>query len=144
MDQNFNDDLREPERDWRERGVIAEEMWLVNPITGERFPVARIHVTTADPRTGSVVCHDREFPVQCQCGGDVITQPELLAFCGECWGAVCTRHSVVDTMCGRIICNQCSRMIEVNGLTLRLCRRCYDSIRMGWLRRLFRRLMGRE
>lgn len=127
-----------------ERGVIAEEMWLVNPITGERFPVVRLHVTTADPRTGSVVCHDREFPVQCQCGGDVITQPELLAFCGECSGAVCTRHSVVDTMCGRIICNQCSRMIEVNGLTLRLCRRCYDSIRMGWLRRLFRRLMGRE
>jgi hypothetical protein len=140
----LDDDLLEPAQGWRERGLIVEESVLSNTVTGERFSIAREHLTLVDPITGSLGCRDREFLVQCSCGGDVITQPELLAFCGECSGAVCTRHSVVDTMCGRIICNQCSRMIEVNGLTLRLCRRCYDSIRMGWLRRLFRRLMGRE
>ena len=144
---NENSPLEEfmasPPQSWIERGVVIEESWLVNPVTGERVPVRRAHAVMADPRTGSVAVRDVEFPVQCIVG-DVITNAEALAFCSECGWASCPRHSVCDPFCGRTLCIQCSRLIEVGGLTLRICGACYKEIRAGWFKRMFRRLMGRD
>lgn len=143
MNSNLENDAPAPAQRWLERGLVVEESWLINPVTGRSFRVVRAHMTMMDPRTGGVVSRDLDFPVQCRFG-DIITQPEGLAFCAECGSAVCCRHSVGDPICGFVFCLACSRMIEMNGLTLRICRHCCSAIRAGWLTRAFRRLMGRD
>jgi len=124
------------------RGLILEDTPLANPVTGQRIPLQRQHLTFMDPHSGGVFILRRAPVIQC-CMGDVIRDGHSLAFCRACGQPVCARHSIQDPFCGYIFCLSHSRLIEVNGILLRVCTDCYRRIREGWLRRAVRLLVGK-
>ena len=125
-------------------GISNDEVYLVNPITGEPIPIIHQRVTMVDPRTGNVVVVSRRSAIQCSYG-DLIPEGESLAFCHFDGGApVCRLHSVVDPFCGGIYCLIHSRIVEVDGIIFRVCFDCYRRLREGLLKRTVRKIFGRE
>jgi len=124
------------------RGFTVDESRLRNPVTGEIVPMHNQNIVLVNPHTGATGILNSCTPVQCKMGC-VIEEGADLAFCYSCGFPTCPSHSIVDPVCGRVFCLECSRMITVNGLALRICFDCYTRMRQGWWRRFLRFLFGR-
>ena len=127
----------------RIHGIIVNDSDIYNTVTGQPQPYQRLHVTVSDSHTGGLYIRERDPVIQCF-AGDIIQRGELLAFCCECGRPVCTRHSIQDPFCGHIFCLPHSRIIEMQGLTLRICNHCYRRIREGWFKKTIRSLLGEK
>lgn len=113
MSFRFNEDDDFLERFISSEGRISDEIWFVNPQTGEEYCVRREEITSYT-NAGFPEIVSREFPIQC-CYGDIITNPRDLAFCASpsCQQPVCRVHSVT-CLCGHIFCLRCASARHVS------------------------------
>ena len=125
------------------RGFSVDTVPLHNPRTGEPYPVRHENLVFVDPDTGALAVLNQDTPIQCtqRC---LIPEGEDLAFCGVCHRPTCRIHSVVDPICGRILCLEDSRLLDINGVLFRVCDPCFRRVREAWLRHLIRFVFGRR
>lgn len=125
------------------RGLTIEDTPLINPMTGGTTSHASVQVTAVDPRTGAFVIIDRRPAIQCAYG-DVIPNGEGLAFCAYDGLPVCTRHSVIDPLCGRILCLHHSNLVTIQDIPYRVCPECFRLLNEGFLTRALKWLRGEK
>ena len=124
------------------RAFRRDEILMVDPVTGSSWPLRRQSVTLFDPHTGGVAIFNREPALQCRFG-DMIESGQTMAFCRTCGFPTCPRHSIT-CLCGSIFCTECTQLLAMNGVTLRVCPDCYRALRERFWQKMIRILFGRK
>ena len=109
-------------------GKVVDEVLIFNPYTGEIYPLRTITDISYNAETGRPESTKQKV-VPVGMDGSPLTNIENIVFCGVCFQPVAKTQSVIDPFCGRTLCLMHSQMVEVNGMTLRICSDCAKALK---------------
>jgi len=103
-------------------GTYLNQIPITNPYTGKVHTFTIVEMMQYDAHGNPLIIR-RVNPIMADCGHPIY-DPRQISFCAITKGTFCILHTVICPYCGNIVSLIASRLVEFNGVVLRVCLNC--------------------